>query len=737
MAKFADIIVDRHHQKVDQIYTYAVPAALQTVIRPGWMAEVPFGQGDHVLKGYVIRVAEESAFAESRLKPVRRLLGREPLFTEQELALAEYIRDQWGATLSSALALFVPRDPEAELRLCCRITLSEQKGSGRLGMRQTALLQYLAERPEHSALREELPQEIAPELASLRSLEKNGWITMTNEPEGLPPAAFISEKPSLPPPLNEEQQRAAAAVEAAAEQERYEGFLLHGITGSGKTEVYLHCIEAVRQRGRQAILLVPEIGLTPQLIRVLEGRFGRRAGVLHSRMTDAERSRQWHRIRRGDYDVVLGPRSALFAPLPQLGLVLIDEEHETSYKSEEMPAYHAREVAEELCRRKKIPLVLGSATPSVETYYRAQQGEYTLLTLTRRATGAALPQVRIADMRQETAEGNMSLFCRELTEAIRQRLEQGEQTILFLNRKGYATFVNCRSCGFVLRCPRCYLPYTYHRDKNKLICHHCGKAVDLPKVCPQCGSVHIRQFGVGTQRVEAEAAALFPQARVRRMDQNTTGRRQAYEELYHQMNNREIDILVGTQMVAKGFDFPHVTLVGIVAADMLLFGPDYHNTERTFQLLTQAAGRAGRGNRPGEVILQSFAPEHYCIQKAWQQDYLGFYQSELLARQIMDCPPFAHILQLLVSGPKEEAVQRETAQLFEILQHYGRGRGFVLLGPAPASLGRINNTFRWKILIKHAERDRLLRYGKYCVDQLLRQDIRSVVAMDMDPAAIL
>ena len=736
MAKFADVIVDRHHQRVDQIYTYKVPVEQEEQIQPGFLAEVPFGSGGPSVRGYVIRLSDRTDLPEAKLKPLRRLLGKEPVFSSEDLALAEYIRERWSATLSSCLALFVPRDPEALFRTRRRIIL-QGEGKGRLGPRQKEFLQRLAGAESRSALWEDLSEEGALNRASLQSLEKNGWIRIVDEPEELPPAAFISEKRTQPLILNAEQERARQAVTAAAEQGRHEVFLLHGITGSGKTEVYLQCIESVLKMDRQAILLVPEISLTPQLVRILQGRFGGSVGVLHSRMSDKERSLQWERARKGKLQVMIGPRSALFTPFPRLGLVILDEEHEGSYKSEEMPAYHAREVAGELCRRRSCPLLLGSATPSVESYYRARKGEYTLLELPKRATGAALPQVHTVDMREEAAQGRMGLFCGELIRGMRQRLERGEQTILLLNRKGYATFVNCRSCGFVLRCPRCYLPYTYHRDKDRLICHHCGKTAALPERCPQCGSPHVRQFGVGTQRVEEEVRRLFPAARIRRMDLNTAGSRDAYDSLYESMTAGDTDILIGTQMVAKGFDFPGVTLVGIVAADMMLYSPDYHSTERTFQLLTQASGRAGRGDRPGEVILQTFSPEHYCIQSACRQDYRAFFQQELEARRLMGCPPFMHMLQLLVTNRDEETVRRDVSRLHQILEQYGKGRDFVLLGPSPASLGRINNVFRWKILIKYPQEERLRNYGRYCVEQFLKERPRSVVSSDMDPDAML
>ncbi len=742
-AEYANLIVDRHHQRVDQIYTYRIPEALRGRVRPGMMVSAPFGSGNRSIRCYVLEISESTSLPADKLKELNGLLSEEELFQADDVALARFLKERCGATLSSCLALFVPKKPETGLEFRTLVTLAEEEGKDkeklRLGSRQEELLAFLRQTggtAEWSVIRDAL----GISRSTLASLEKKGLILISEEPEEKPPASFISFEKEAPVSLNEEQEQALSAIVSSIREQRAERFLLFGITGSGKTEVYLRAAEETVRRGRQVILLVPEISLTPQYRRQLEERFGERVAVLHSQLTDAERSRRWERAKEGFYDVVVGPRSALFAPLRQLGLVIIDEEHETSYKAEDMPAYHAREAAEELCRIKGIPLVLGSATPSVESFYRAQKGELTLLRLSRRATGACLPLVSVADMRQEAAAGNMSLFSDKLKKALAERLRKGEQSILFLNRKGYAGFVNCRTCGFVLRCPRCYLPYTYHKDRNVLLCHHCGKAVAMPAACPDCGSPYIRAFGVGTQRVEEEVKRLFPEARVARMDRGTASAANAPEAFYRDMAEGRTDILIGTQMVAKGFDFPGVTLVGIVAADMTLFAPDYHATERTFQLLTQACGRSGRSGLdpvPGEAIIQTFAPEHFCIREAARQDYEAFYREELLSRELLEAPPFKHILQLSVTGKNEEAARREVRELYELMAPYAARRSFILLGPAPAVLGRINDTFRWKVLVKAADPDRLAAFGTYCTEKFLRTQRESVVSMDLDPAQLM
>ena len=732
--KYAEIVVGRAAQRVDRIFTYRVPEALREKVCPGMMVEAPFGSGGKTVKGYVLALTDTTDVPADKLKELKGLLGSAPVFTDEELDLARFIAKRWGAALSSCLALFVPRDPGKGLKETETVTLGEEP-EGRLGARQAVVVEYLKRTPAGRAPRELIYRETGANASVLRSLAEKGIIILSSEPEEKPPADFISA--AVRPVLSDEQQDALSPILRASREGRYEGFLLFGITGSGKTEVYLRAAEDLIRRGRTLILLVPEISLTPQYIRILTERFGPRVGVLHSGLTDTERSRRWTRAKEGFYDVVVGPRSALFTPLPSLGMVILDEEHESSYKADEMPAYHAREVAEELCRRRGIPLVLGSATPSVETFHRAKSGGLTLLTMKKRPSGAVLPEVTLVDMRQEAEAGNLGIFSRTLVGKISERLAKGEQTILFLNRKGYAGTVSCRGCGEALRCSRCYLPYTYHKDVNALICHHCGKTVPLPDRCPHCGSPYLRPFGIGTQKVEEEARRLFPEARIRRMDLDSSrGSAEEYGKLVADMAEGRTDILVGTQMVAKGFDFPKVTLVGVVAADTSLFNPDYHSAERTFQLLTQAAGRAGRSETPGEALIQTFAPEEYAIRDAVAQDYPAFYGEELRAREMMGCPPFLHLLQMVVAGPNEDTVRREVAELYQLMAGYAAKRPFTLLGPSPCQLGRVNNVFRWKILVKCAEWERLASYGSYCLAKYLEKEPRSTVSMDLDPSQI-
>lgn len=740
MTQYAKIIVDLHHQKVDQVYTYRVGNSLEASVQEGMLVEVPFG-GRRVT-GYVVELSREllDDIPPEKLKEIGRILSEEPIFTKANLELAKQMQQRYYAPLSSCLSLFIPRRMGKTSRSVTMVRLlSKELDADRLGEGQRRFLQRLAAEEGQVMSLAVLRREAPLGKASLLSLVQKEYVALYEESEGKPPAAFISEiNRTEPLPLTAEQLAAKDAIVKAVADSRYEGFLLHGITGSGKTEIYMQCIQAALDRGRQAILLVPEISLTPQVVDVFTKRFGENVSFTHSRLTDSQRAYQWQQARSGKVQVMIGPRSALFTAFPNLGLVIIDEEHETTYKSEKQsPHYHAREVAEMLCRQQSCPLVLGSATPSIETYFQTFSKNLTLLTLKQRAVpGAVLPRVELVDMRQELERGNMSLFCRKLQTSMKERLDRGEQIILFLNRKGYATFVNCRQCGFVLKCPRCYLPYTYHKDQDKLICHHCGKEAKMPAVCPNCGSRHVRQFGAGTQRIQEEAARLFPNARIVRMDMDTMRSRDQYEAVYKQFQNREGDILIGTQMIAKGFDFPGVTLVGVVAADMSLYSSDYHSTERTFQLITQVAGRAGRGGRQGLVLVQTYSPEHYAIQDAKQQNYERFYQDEIAARKIMQCPPFTHLAQILLTGPKKENVVRAVKRLADLMAHYGTGRPFEILGPSPASLERINNMFRWKILVKCEEEGRLRAFVAFCCEKLKQEEKAVTVMTDIDPVTL-
>jgi len=539
--------------------------------------------------------------------------------------------------------------------------------------------------------------------------------------------------------LNNYQKEAIKRINEALDAEIHTTFLIHGITGSGKTEVYLTSINAALKRGRGAILLVPEIALTPQIIGRFKSILGDKVVVLHSNLSQGERLDAWESLRIGQAKVIIGVRSAIFAPVQNLGLIIIDEEHETTYKqSEPEPRYHAREVALKRAQLSNAVLVLGSATPSIESYYFAQKGEYGLIEMPERVTKNSLPDVKVVDLREEFKLGNKSIFSRALSEAITEALNKDEQIILFLNRRGFSTFVLCRECGSPLKCRNCSISLTYHAATLEMKCHYCSYKTRVPPRCPSCGSSFIRYFGTGTQQVEQELKLIWPQAKVTRMDVDTTGNKNAHQNLLAVFKKGESDILVGTQMITKGLDFPNVTLVGVIAADISLNLPDYTSGERTFQLLTQVAGRAGRGAKKGQVIIQTYSPDHYSIEAGKKQDFLQFYQQELAARRVMDYPPFSYLIRILVTDYHEKTVIVYLEAFSEIIK-----KDFVdnveILGPAQAPIGKIKNRCRWQIILKGKNLELLKNAALYGLHQTLKGETNKTlrVILDVEPQSIL
>lgn len=505
------------------------------------------------------------------------------------------------------------------------------------------------------------------------------------------------------PQLNARQQQAVDGILSSWPQMA----LIHGVTGSGKTEVYMNLIAEMIRRGQQTILLIPEIALTYQNLKRFTDRFGSRVGVVNSRLSAGEKSDCFQKAREGELDVMIGPRSALFTPFPKLGLIIIDEEHESAYNSDTTPKYHAVDTAAELARLTGAGLVLGSATPSVESYTKALQGIFKLYELPARAVaGSALPRVAVVDMRQELRNGNRSIFSRRLEVLMAQRLQRKEQVMLFLNRRGYSGFISCRSCGQVIKCPHCDVSLTAHRD-GSLVCHYCGYKVPMPDRCPACGSPYIAGFGVGTQKVESEVRKIFPEARTLRMDMDTTSRKDGHARILSAFASGEADILIGTQMIVKGHDFPRVTLMGVLAADLSLYSDDFRATERTFQLLTQAAGRAGRSSEPGDVVIQTYSPENYGIDTAARQDYSGFYRKEMEYRSLMHYPPAGSMLSVVVTSPEEAAAAAEAADIARLAASAQDGF-LAIIGPADAGINRIKDQYRKQLFVKHDDRAKLL-----------------------------
>ena len=623
------------------------------------------------------------------------------------------------------------RDPLRIAAARLRAEFAHRPDGVKLPKAERELIAYLEIHPgSHNVAQIE---EMVPNASTAaRALARRGFITL--RPEA--PAVLAG---GLRPPhrLNALQQAAFARISEALEAHRFEAFLLHGVTGSGKTEVYLRLIDETLKLGRGALLLVPEIGLTPQVAGQFFHRFGDRVAILHSAFSDMERVEQWRRIRSGAAGVVVGTRSSVFAPVQNLGLIIVDEEHDQSYKQEENPRYNGRDVAVVRARESKAAVVLGSATPSLETRYNADKGKYTLVAMPERIEKRPMPDVHIVDMRQEFQETRkQATFSRALAEMVKERIDKGEQAMLLLNRRGFSTFVACRSCGERLQCQNCAITLTWHKRDQRMLCHVCGYAEPVPKVCPKCESDHIYFLGTGSEKVEEELHALFPKARIARMDRDTVTGKRDYESILHEFRQGNFDLLVGTQMIAKGHDIPNVTLVGLVNADVGLGMPDFRAAERTFQLLTQAAGRAGRGEIPGIVYLQTINPEHYAIRCAAAQDYAKFYQKELEFRRLMRYPPFSALANILVRHTQQEDALRLAAELGALLDP--APEGIKVLGPAAAPVARLKREFRYQLLIKAASRQRLNQILKQLRQHALEAKWpATALVVDVDPLTLL
>lgn len=580
--------------------------------------------------------------------------------------------------------------------------------------------------PGESISVEELKEKAAVTDSPIHTLLQKGILVEQRRQEKRDVFQLEDYTPTQPFYPTSEQAQALTLLREEEQKAQKRPVLLHGVTGSGKTEIYMQLIEHVIMEGKQAIVLVPEISLTPQTMERFISRFGKRVSVTHSRLSLGERLDQWRKARDGEISIIIGPRSALFMPFSNLGVIVMDECHESSYISDVTPKYHIREVARKLSELTGALLVMGSATPDIDSYHRAVTGEFLLLQLKERTKGSHLPEVFVTDMRKELENGNRSAFGLPLQQAIRENLEKGQQTMLFLNRRGYSTFVSCRKCGEALTCPSCNVSYTYHASDKALVCHYCGKEVPVPKTCPSCGSHYIRYFGTGTQKIEEETRRLFPEASILRMDADTTTGKNGHARILELFGKGKADILIGTQMIAKGHDFPNVTLVGILAADLSLNLGTYQAAETCFQLITQAAGRAGRGELAGRVFIQTYQPENHAIRMAAAQDYEGFYQEEILLRQAMEYPPFSHIFSVLITGEMEQEVILAAQRLGAYMNHYAERAGCTVVGPAPAPLPKFRGEFRWQIFAKGTDADRLKAFVLYTVEQTKKDVSREI-----------
>ena len=689
---------------------------------------IPFGTRKIYDVGYVVNLKEISEY---KCKNIVKVIDR--VFDEEKLELAKWMSQKYFCNLADAIRLLVPpgtttnvdrvkAKTEKHIYLKESVDLSKIKSD-----KQRKVIDFLKDNV--SAPKAVLKEMLDVSDAILKTLERNEVIEIRDIEVGRDPFWNKKVDSDVAPTLTEEQRQVVESIDING----YSKNLIYGVTGSGKTEVYLRLIKKVLDSGKNAIVLVPEISLTPQITNRFLARFGDVVAILHSGLSLGERYDEWKKIKSNKCRIVIGARSAIFAPLSNIGIIIIDEEHDTSYKSETSPKYDAKEVADYVAVTEEIPLVMGSATPDIVTYYKALNGEINLFELKNRVSKYGLPEVEIVDMREELATGNKTVFSRKLYYAMKEAIKNKEQIMLFLNRRGYSTFIMCRDCGYVVKCEDCDVSMTYHLDSNKLVCHYCGKTKDLMSTCPSCGSKNIRYFGSGTQKIEVEIKKYFPEASVIRMDVDTTRVKGGHEKILTKFKDEKIDILLGTQMIAKGHDFSNVTLVGILAADSSLNIGDYRANERTFQLLTQMAGRAGRGAKKGTAIIQTYMPDEFSINAAKEQDYERFYATEINMREKLNYPPFCDIIVSIISGTDEEKVRCEANKLYEVLH-----KQFNVYTPVPAPISKINNEYRWRVLLKEEiDYDKLKVFHELISVFYNQKDNEVKVSIDVNPNNML
>lgn len=794
----AQVIVDVSTAAIDRPFDYHVPAQLESFIHPGIRVHIPFGP--RKVQGFVISTSDETELDEKKLKPIESVVDIEPVLTAEMLELGKWLKDDTLCFYNDALQVMIPAALRANYTKLVKVEnasvlsepfqnlLSKDLEVDFASLEKQHLIQELKVHLDtgNATIETRIRQKAKPKLQTVyhvidASIELSGqakkqqqvvdWIIETNSKSftivdiqkhvqvTTPVLDALVEKKILKKSkqevyreielladtsidkvvtLTEAQKEVLETINRAQQNQKSETFLLHGITGSGKTEIYLHAIEEALALGKEAIMLVPEIALTPQMVTRFKMRFGNQVAVMHSGLSVGEKYDEWRKIHRREVRVVVGARSAIFAPFENVGLLILDEEHESSYKQEDSPRYHAREVAKWRAQFANCPVILGSATPSIESYARAKKGVYTLLELPSRANAKALPPVDLIDMREQLKGGNRSMFSMELIDAIRDRLAKKEQIVLFLNKRGFSSFVLCRDCGTTVQCPNCDISLTYHRMGEALRCHYCGYEELVPTQCPHCESEHIRFFGTGTQKVEEEITKLFPEARTLRMDVDTTRTKGAHERILHHFGQRQADILLGTQMIAKGLDFPEVTLVGVLNADTSLHLADFRAAEKTFQLITQVSGRAGRHEKKGHVIVQTYDPEHYALVNAQTHDYLGFYTQEMQMRKAYQYPPFYYLTHIQISHPDVITTADYAGKTAEWLRE-NLSQSTAVIGPTASAISRIQERYRYQCMIKYKREPNLTtalhQLLKLSRTQWEKQGVR--ISIDLHPSTIV
>lgn len=705
--RYADVIVDLTAMP-DRVFRYRIPEKLADQICRGTCVEIPFGRGDKMTRGYVIGFGDEPGIDPAKIKEIAAVSDRGIAAESGLIRLAAWMKKTYGSSMIQALKTTLPvrerenRKTEDEIMLAVNDTMAGEILSGYRKKHFTAKERLLAALMREKRInRGEAQKRLKITLQTIRSMEGEGVISVTSSEIDRLPSVLLSPEgeQSGPAVLSDEQERARDGIIQSFRREPDKPCLLAGVTGSGKTLVYMDLSERMLAEGREVIVLIPEIALSWQIVRRFAARFGKKIAVIHSRMGKAERYDEFERVRRGEAKIVIGPRSALFTPFSNLGLIIVDEEQEGAYQSDETPRYDAREVAIERGQIENARVLFGSATPSFDSVHRAESGIYRLFVMRERYGDAVLPDVSIVDMRKELRAGNTSMLSGALKSAIAERLERHEQTILFLNKRGYTSFISCRSCGHVIKCPHCDVSLTAHRG-GRLICHYCGYEQPMVRRCPSCGSPHISGFRAGTEMAEGIVKKEFPEAEILRMDSDTTHGKEGHEKIVKAFAQHQADILIGTQMIVKGHDFPDVTLVGVLLADLSLFESDYRSGEHTYQLLVQAIGRAGRGEKKGLALIQTYRPDEPCIQAAARQDYRAFYNQEMGVRRILGYPPCGNLLAVHASGRSEEKLDRAMGFITKYLTLIDRRKQTRVIGPAPETVSKIKDYYRRVLYIK-------------------------------------